>query len=87
MYSLHTTVLIHFSEVGTTAKATGKVHVVMVVIGHAVEVPIVAANVVEQVAVASAVPNVAANAEPIGAEVVSTTEKKGKLDVFNLIVN
>lgn len=77
-----TAVLICFPVVDTIAKATEKVHVVMGVIGHAAEVPIVAANVVEQVAVVSAVLNVAANVEPIGVEVVSTIEKKGKLEVF-----
>lgn len=84
--SSHTAILICSSEVDTIAKATAKVHEVMVVTGHVAGVQIVAANVVELVAV-SAVLNAAVNVEPIGVEVVSTTVKKGKLDVFDLYVN
>lgn len=58
----------------------------MAVIGHAVEVLIVAANVVELVEAVNAVPNVEANVEPIGVEVVSTTVKKGKLAVFSKLI-
>lgn len=79
--------MICFSEVDTIAKATGKVHAVMVVIGPAAEVLIVAANVVELVAVVSVVPNVVAIVEPIEVEVVSTIEKRGKREVFNWFVN
>lgn len=59
---------------------------VMVVIDHAAEVLIVVANVVELVEAVNAVPNVVANVEPTEVAVVSTTVKKGKLEVFNWLM-